>query len=80
MKKVKVFTLTIDALLDGYNKFFQKRIIDTWMSSEEYKFIERNSISIEQVKIKDHDRLGVIISYYAVMDEQIETFWRLKFK
>jgi hypothetical protein len=50
------------------------------MSSEEYKFIEKNSTSIEKVEIPNHDRFETIIFYYAVMDEQIETFWRLKFK
>jgi hypothetical protein len=58
----------------------RRKAIDNWLSSEEYKFIEKNSISIEQVKIKDYDRCEIIISYHAVIEDKIETFWRLKYK
>lgn len=80
MKKVEVFTLVMDALLEDYNSSHSKRIIDSWFDSEEYKFLERNSVSIEFFRIPNHDRFEIIFSFYAIMDEQIETYWRLKFK
>lgn len=80
MKKIEVLTLKVDTLLDSYYPTLYSKAIDQWMSSEEYKFIEKNSISIEQVKIEDYTGAERIISYHAVMDEKIETFWRLKFK
>jgi hypothetical protein len=80
MKKIQIFYIKIEALTELFKRSVEKEIIDNWMSSEEYKFIEKNSTSIEKVEIPNHDRFETIIFYYAVMDEQIETFWRLKFK
>ena len=80
MKKVEVCSVKVDSATDLYNNLLEQNIIDSWTSSEEYKFIEKNSVSIEQVDIPNHDRFERTILFYAIMDEKIETFWRLKFK
>lgn len=80
MKKVEVFSVKIDSYLDSISPMIRRKAIDNWISSEEYKFIEKNSTTIEQVEMSKHDRAEVTISYLAVMDKQIETFWRLKYK
>lgn len=80
MKRLKVFSFNMDSFLELYYSLKCNQVIDQWLSSEEYKFIERNSISVEQVRTSNHDRLEDTISFYAVMEEKIETFWRLKYK
>jgi len=60
----------------SHDELVKQFVYDT----EEYRFIEKNSISIKTVRKTNHDRFEVIYSVEAVMDEAIETFWRLKFR
>ena len=80
MKTIQVFSFVVDSLLDSYNQAFLEQVINKWVESEEYKFLEKNCIKIEQIRAPDHDRFETHYLFHATMDEQIETFWRLKFK
>ena len=41
MKKVEVYSVKIDSATDLYNNLLEQNIIDSWTSSEEYKFIKK---------------------------------------
>jgi hypothetical protein len=81
MKTVEVFTLKMDYPNGLAEKAVQDEMFKRFVyNTEEYEFIQKNSISIRMVRIIIYDSYQVRYSIEADMDEKIETFWRLKFK
>ena len=81
MKKVEVFNGSFDMGLDSYHKDLAKKVIKLWMAGEEAKFIlDYTYKPLETTYTKDMYEYRIVLKVYAYLDEQIETFWRLKFK
>ena len=83
-KIVEVFRITQSTLLAMYETRYVTSMINNWFKTDEGLFVINHTI--EPVKIvKEHCNSAplideVVISLFAVFDEEIETFWRLKFK
>jgi hypothetical protein len=83
MKRVEILHYTFDTLVEDYHN--PNRIPDTmkeWLAeTEEGKFIEQHTKKPVQF-VCWHNPLDFrsMIMMYAYFDEEIETFWRLKFK
>jgi hypothetical protein len=82
MKKVEVFSMRYDTRVDPYHPSFVKDTIRTWLdTSEEGVFIVQHSKKPVDIMHFDNPcTLESLVVLHAFLDEEIETFWRLKFK
>ncbi len=86
MKKVEILrhifdTLAEDLQIPGSFRINQNTIRKWLDDSEEGKFIEHfTKKPVEIVRFDNPDCFSTMILIYAYLDEEIETFWRLKFK
>jgi hypothetical protein len=79
MKRVKVLSFEVD--LEYLHPEFTKQTIESWIKTEEGKFIERHSTRpIEMRVIKKLDLYVGHYELWATLEEKYEMFWRLKFK
>jgi hypothetical protein len=75
--KVKSFVIEPDDL--KYQPL-NKRMIDEWKISEEYKFLQKHCEKIHWERIPNPERLETVLSFHAYMNEKTEIFWRLKYR
>ena len=82
MNKVEVFHRAYEDILNSYYPSRVKMKIKTWLDdTEEGKFITQHSKKPVEVLTLDNPYTSVVtIRIYAYLDEEIEIFWRLKYK
>lgn len=80
MKKVEILSVKLDPLFVKDNKMSDEMILEIVLDTREYEFFKEHDITIEKVVRPNHDRFEHTTFYYAIMDEQMEVFWKLKFK
>jgi len=74
MKKVKVIHWIYDCNTEA-------DVILWFDSSEEGKFIEQHTKKpVEVVRLDNPSDFTTMLTVYAFLDKEIETFWRLKFR
>lgn len=84
MKKIEVASFSIDELLYIYQPSVSNKVnkvVDVWLNTEEGKFVKQHSLQpLETVWYNDAITFITNIKVFAVLDEDKEIFWRLKFK
>jgi hypothetical protein len=80
VKKVEILSVKLDPLFVEDNVMSDKMILESLLDTGEYTFFKEHNITIEKVVRPNHDRFENTTIYYAMMDEQMEVFWKLKYK
>lgn len=83
MKKIEIVHTEFDTLAeDAYSSTRTQEIIERWLDkSDEGMFIQQHTKQpVQIVRFDDPYTFRTMILMYAYFDEEIETFWRLKFK